>query len=353
MQTANWQRIGATCVLLSGLAAMVTLVGGTQAHADDDLSPQNVDNLYNRYWQPMAKQYIAYAGDFVAFPAYSSGADSSSNIDAREWAKQNTRQSVYYDKQERRQTRTVLKVREELDAVTRTIPDFMPGSFGSIHSGRVVSADRERIVLRDVWLVDADALRDAKLDDEDEARRKAMADMDRIRHFRDFNHIQEERLDRIAEVDWQYEEREKLAQRQNRDGDMVLIIDILRSTPPRPGQRWPGSGQAAPAIAITRVEGRRVYAVLFTSLRSGLKQAEFDQMLEKRGLDKQAFAALVLEVRRDNSRNYVSGVIERLEDRYRHEFDPQPEIDEGHASPRDNRPRPDHPRHERRSRWGD
>lgn len=299
--------------------ASLCLAGLTLPAAAQELTEQHVDNLYQRHMAEIAPYYQPYDGDYVAFPTYDPRKKNSSGIDEREWIAANTREGVYYDKQNRKHTRPITKIREELEAVTKIIPDFTPGSYGYIDSGEVVEVADNVLVLKDIWLVDARALRDSYRDMKTRIRRDALRDIaderDRGRR-RDIGPIANTRLDQLDELDWQFEEREHLQDRQRDLSNMQLIIEGVNTRNIKQGRRWPADPRQNIPIAIVREVANRVYAIPATELRKRLTDQQFQDLLQKRGYDKALFAELVLEVRRDFPRDYVPIIIEALESDY-------------------------------------
>lgn len=285
----------------------------------DELTEQHIDNLYERHMAEIAPLYLPYDGDYVAFMTYHPSRKNSSGIDERQWAKANLRESIYYDKQNRKHTQWIPKIREEIEAVTKIIPDFMPGSYGYIDSGRVDDVTDNKLVLSDIWLVDRDAMRESYRDMKTKIRRNARRDIaverDRGRR-RDIAPIADTRFDQLDQLDWQFEEREALADRQDDLRRMKLIIEGVDTRGLREGQRWPTDARRNIPLAIVRVVSNQVYAVPATELRQRLTDEQFQDMLNKRGYDKAMFAQLMLDIRRDYPREYVPIVIQALESDY-------------------------------------
>lgn len=295
------------------------LVGVNVPAMADTLSEQNVANLYKRHMPEVAALYLPHDGDYIAFPTYDPRKKNSSGIDERTWVKENTREAIYYDKQNRQQKRISTKVREEIEAVTKIIPDFKPGSYGYIQAGNVAQVDDDRVVLTNVTLVDAKELREEIRDFKTKVRREALRDMaeerDRARWRRDVSPIATERLDQIEEIEWQYEEREALADRQDDIRWNRLVIEGIDTRGIRKGDIWPSDPRRNVAIAVVAEDGRTVNAVPATMLRSKLTDEQFMDMLAKRGLDRAGFAQLMLDIREEFPRNYLPEVIAELERR--------------------------------------
>lgn len=300
------------------LTAVVTMPSAGWGQASvDDLTEKHVENIYRRYMPEFAAIYIPYQDNYVPFPKYDPRKDNSSGVDDREWLKKNIRQSVYYDRNDKRRLRPVAKVKPELEAVTRIIPDFHTGSYGYIHSGIVQRVEDDKLTLSSIWLVDEQSIEEEQMEMRDEVYRRSSREFaeESDRHYRErnYDHVTEMRNDAIEEVDWQFEEREKLAERQERMGNMQLVIEGIRTRDIRVGQRWPSDQRRATGFAVVKIVSNRVHAVPVTELRRRLTPAQFEDMLSKRGFDKQKFADLILEARQQDAHNYQQLVIAELE----------------------------------------
>ena len=68
-------------------------------------------------------------------------------------------------------------------------------------------------------------------------------------------------------------------------------------------------------------------------------EEEFDDMLAKRGLDKAAFAQLMLNVRKDAPHDYLVTAVEQIEENYKPAFQDEPPLPAAEKPERDDPPR--------------
>lgn len=316
MQRPCHSVISSQLILVFAGLMCFSLMGGQPAVADD-LSDRHVDNIYKRYMPEIANVYVAYNDRFLPFPKYDPRRDNSSGIDGREWLKQNVRKSLYYDRTEKRRYHPLAKDKAELDAVTKTIPDFRPGSYGYFHSGIVRRVKDDTITLSSVWLVDEEVIEEEVDDRKDKLMYASTREINQLTgstdDYRSYNLTSELRNDAREEVDWQFEEREKLIQRQERMGNMQLVIEGIRTRGIRVGERWPSDPRRTEPIAVAKVVSNRVHAIPVKFLRRKLTPSQFEDMLKARGFDKRKFAELILEARQEDARNYMPIVIAELE----------------------------------------
>lgn len=313
------QRFVAT---LMGLA-LIGSIGPASLATAQDLDPAEqarVDRVWNRYWRDVAPFYIQHAESYVCVPGYDRRLPSSTGVSASDYQRQTARQVEYRDERGRDQTRVEAKPDDEATAAVQALPAVEVGTYGHIHSGSVAEiVDGQTVILRDVWLVDTDQVRQEKAAALEAVTREAWSEVEnRIRRARDGRRnngdtIAQEAGSQRAFVEWAFADREALARRQ-RDRDFSRAqwrIEGFKTESLRTGQRWP-AGQTL-QLVIVEVTDREIIAVPAARIGSGLSELDFLNCLEARSITKAQFVEMMNEARREHDRDYMPFLLATLE----------------------------------------
>ncbi|MGB0767567.1 MAG: hypothetical protein ACPGYV_07630 [Phycisphaeraceae bacterium] len=311
------------------LVVMLGLLAPAAGFADEDdgeLSLEErreqarVERLWNLTWRDFAPHYLAYEGAFVCVPGYERGLPSSAGVSVSDYRDDTTWQQAYTDERGRDTTRKLVKPEEEAFAAVALLPKVEPGQYGYIHSGNIESIrDDKTVELEDVWLVDAEAVREEKKGLKEKLWGQVLEDIEDAIRNRD-QHKRGRRDRRQAEneaIDWGFEARESAIQRQ-RDREfsrMTWVVEGFATERLREGARWPSENAKAPGLqlVVVKVEDRIVTALPAASLGKGITELEFIDLLQSKDLNKAKFVELVNQARREDRRGYVGLVLDQLE----------------------------------------
>lgn len=313
------------CRLFASIAlalVVLTLLPTPSARAQEPDAAElaRIDRLWNRYWRELAPFYVKHGESFVCVPGYDRRLPSSTGTTATDYKRQTAREVTYKDENGRERTRTEVKPDEEALAATHALPAVEPGSYGHILSGKVREVvDSETVILEDIWLVDAAKLRDQKREAEEAARREAWSEVEN--RFRDLRDGRRNRGDTIAEqagelmeyINWCFEDREALAERQ-RDRALNRIpwrIIGYQTRTLTAGNRWPADQTLQ--LVIISVTDNEVLAIPAAKIGAGLNELEFLDCLASRTITKAQFVELYTNAKRDYRDAHVPAILAAME----------------------------------------
>lgn len=276
---------------------------------------KRVERLWARYWPIFAKRFYRHGDDYVGFN-YDAKCANSRGVTASEATNILTR-TVEIRSAMRITTKRIPPERGEVDAYATTLPDMRVGQYGYIHSWVVEEIlGQEEMLVSQIWLID---------------REQYSRDRDAMQ--RQFGWSNEAR----DEVDARFKERGQLIQRQQNDNywRRVKVIGFpTRSL--TPGLRWQGP-RAGTGIQIAVLGSERVkrnsegywdnrqVAVLIPAerLKTGLTEAEFRDLMTKRGMTPTQFVDLVVAELRKGTKDMEVRVVEAIQNAIPPEAPPQ------------------------------
>lgn len=321
----NWHQ----SVLWSMVALFVCAVAMPAMGQDVELSERNQQRLWHQHWREFGKFYVEHEGKFVCFPKYDTLLHNSSGKTAREYEKESEQA---FDLGRNGGVVTLDKPQGEVDAVTRLLPAFEPGSYGYIHSGMVDEiVNGQTLRLKQVWLLDGEATRDTKRKEQEEFRQDVGRDFQSaLRNWRRGGRAPGGRDPDILgramgineAIDWRYEKREELIELQTRNGGAVLELQGFDTSRLFKDKRWPaGNSVGSVQVAIVEVSGgggflntdKRITAVSASALRKGLDEEQFKKMLASRKLTDKQFVQLVFDAKKADGREYRQSVLASIE----------------------------------------
>lgn len=304
--------LGLVVVLLAWLCVPAVPVMADDDKASDalkDLSPR-AQAIWNRHWPIAARNYIVFNDEYLCVRGYSDRYPSSKGMTVSDLLR---RDKGYVMRLRNRRGMTseqrIMLSRAEAEAMAMALPQMAVGHYGFIHSvevERILGPDA--MVVRNLWLIDAQALNRAR-------------DDDRQRLTNDFDwNIASQIADEL------YQNRTRLADIQQQavfNREFVLrgfSTDSLAS-----GMRWSGPGGAGLQIALLTVQDvednwspdrgvrRMLVAIPGQRLRNGLNRDQFLELLARRKLTPQAIVEVVEEANRSVVRDVEKSMVDAIE----------------------------------------
>lgn len=158
------------------LVLMLAVTPATQAQNDTELDGTKIDKDVYRTFVSNYRKYSRYAFETDAgigvFPSYNRRYASSLGMTTTEAVKE------FSETSEVRSGNLVRKVerqppREDAEAYVKALPDTKIGSYGWVHSAQIVEViDDNNMLIRELWLVDEEAVvKEYREDEENSARR--------------------------------------------------------------------------------------------------------------------------------------------------------------------------------------
>lgn len=293
---------------------LVSLVcGSVQAQADMEgvskLDPRG-QAMWNRHWPIAARCYIIFDEDYRCIRGYNERYPSSRSMTVTDLL----RKDKGYVMRLRTWRGTTVEQRvnlsrAEAEAQAMALPEMAVGHYGYIHSvevERILSPDA--MIVRNVWLVDAQALYRSR-------------DEDRDKLSREYDHgVASQLADEI------YQHRVRLANLQ--DQPVFKREFVLQGFPTErlaSGMRWSGPRDGGLQIALLSVrdiednwspnQGRRrmLVATPVGRLRTGLNQEQFLDLLKKRGMTPKDLVDVVEEANRSVVRDVEKNMVDAIE----------------------------------------
>lgn len=316
--------------LLIPLMMFLTIMVSPAASAQSTDPTSELDGagrlVWDREWSLYAARYTQRDGEFYACAKYHPGFPSSLQLSPEGLMERFTRtRKLTFGGNMSREIRTRPNLADAQIAAA-ALPAVKFGEFGHIHSAEIVQVTgRQEMIIRRLWLVDEDALRD------------------------EINQAKTRAGERDNEVEARYQFREELAEHQRqessfRTGGVLLIgFDTARL---KPGQRYRGPNDQGLDIAITgkktiqytragsdRSRELEVTVALPASAFAGrITQEQFLQMLQTRNLTLAQFIQWTMEEKKNDAENALIEVIRRVE-----ENKPAPQAEVEEEKPRESR----------------
>lgn len=315
------------CLSLSGLG-----VSSASAQASDDTpsledrrEQARIDRLWSRSWREFAGYYVKHDERFICVPSYDKRLPSSTGKTTREYQQDSAKEQEYTDDRGKERTRTLTKPDDEARAAVELLPQVAVGQYGTIHSGLVQTiADDKSLILEEIWLLDAQAARDAKQKLKDNLRENFAEDIEDA--FRDRGReLRRNRGDGILRrrgaenesIDWGFEDRLSAADRQR---DRVFTryqwnVIGYRTEKLSEDERWP-TGKAAEKglqLVIVEVDGSSVTAVPTATIGKDISELDFLDLLDQREMTKTQFVELLTQAKRAARNDYARVVLAKLE----------------------------------------
>ncbi len=271
-----------------------------------DLDPLTVRRTWRQHWKDFAARCAEIDGVYHVLPSYDPEYASSAHITATDYRKRHTARIQQFDRSGRPTQRQLNEAPAEADAeiASHAIPRLAVGEYGYIHSLQIERiVDRRTLVGRGVWLVDTPAVR---------------REMNRTRRnvFRSSNHSNRTTDD---VMDIRFKARRTALNYQQSVGEVRMQLTGIDTRKLAGGMRWNGPRDRGFQIAIIgrttdpqRPRVEHFVAVPADAFKRDFKEAAFESLLAERGLDVEAFCALVLEAKKQDRETFEARVLEAL-----------------------------------------
>lgn len=268
------------------------------------------DPVYRSFesnWRKYAKSVAEIEGGFVVLPTYDRRHESSRNISTSQAMSQ-----LKVEREERSgnlvRKRVAFPDRADAQAFSRALPELAIGEYGWVASAEIVKIiDREQMIVKELWLIDGQAVGTEYEKDEAKSARENGGQPNR--ELLNFNYAQ-----RIA----------MMQQQQDRDQgfgrEFRLIGFDTRGL--RVGDRWQGLNSEGFKVAVAYWEepepdeedeqkrnrrrgneARLVLTEVDDTMRQTVNIKAFKELLAERGMTVQAFVELIRTLRENDRRN--------------------------------------------------
>lgn len=295
------------CLRLVLIGLISLLCFSTQARPTELDGTPIADNVYRSFQSNYRKYAVLISkieSGYVVIPEYDRRLESSRNLTvANTMALLKAEEQVVTGNLVRK--RTKYPDRADAEAYSKALPKMAVGQYGWVASAEVVKIiDRKQMVVKEVWLVDRPALRNAYANDKAESERRN--DGEANKELLDFNYAQ-----RIKMMQ-QQEDREEGFERAFR-----LVGYDTRGL--RVGDRWKGNNDAGFQVAVAfweepeaeegqsrsrrREDPRLVLTEVQNLMRKTLDEQGFIALLGARDLTVKAFVDLLRTLRERDRRN--------------------------------------------------
>lgn len=282
-----------------------------------------VDRIWNMVWRDFAARYLQHDEAFIYIEGYSPRLPSSAGQSAREYQSSSAVVQVYKDAFGRDQERRMTKPLSEAEAAVKLLPKAEVGQYGYIHSVRIDQiVDGKTLLANDVWLVDAQAVKDERdafmkeaLDELNEDIRNQFKTR---RERRKYARETKSRRDSEREaVNWIFKERLDTISRQNGRKFSSFTWKIVGYNTDKliDNARWPAGAAAKKGLQVIIVgvdqEKKEVTAVPAAAIGNGLSELQFIDLIHAREFTKPQLVERVNEAKRaTNNRNEVTAIVQ-------------------------------------------
>lgn len=278
-----------------------------------------VERLWNLNWRQFTPFFLEHHGEFICVPTYERSKPSSTGQTVSEYRSENAWTQTYTDERGKEASRKLVKPEEDAFAAVGLLPEVEVGQYGYIRSGNVQEIiDGNTVELEDIWLVDAEAVREEKQELKEklwgqvlEDIEEAIRDRDRSRRGRSSRRMAENDA-----LDWGFESREQAIDRQR---DQVFtrstwVVKGFATDRLQEDARWPSANAKGDGLqlVIVAVDDRTVTAVPAAVLRKGITELQFIDYLQSREMNKAKFVEIVTEAKREHRSDYIKHVLAAL-----------------------------------------
>ena len=324
----KYQSIKLTAALLIMTAMVVPSVSAMQVEKEQTVEERRedarVERLWNLNWRTLAPYFIEHEGDFICVPGYERSKPSSTGQSISDYRSSSTWTQTYDDERGKEVSRKLTKPEEEAFAAVALIPEVEVGQYGYIHSGKIDSiVDDKTVELENIWLVDAEAVREEKKKLKEELWGEVLGDIEdairdrgRGRSRAGRGNIFDRRTIENEAIDWGFEVREDAASRQRGSvfSGYTWVVKGFATGNLKEDARWPSAKAKDPGLQliVVKVDGRTVTAVPAATLRKGITELQFLDYLQTREIKKADFVDMVTEAKREHRSDYVAHVLAKL-----------------------------------------
>eukprot|EP00752_Nemacystus_decipiens_P015052 g13408.t1 len=278
-----------------------------------------VERLWNLNWRTFTPSFLEHEGEFICVHGYNKRNPSSLGQSVSQYRSESTLTQAYTDERGRDASRKLTKPEEDAFAAVGLIPHVAVGQYGYIHSGLIESiVDDKTVELENIWLVDAEAVRDEKQKLKEELWGEVIEDIrDAIegrRNRRDT--IRDRREMENDAIDWGFKSREEAADRQRAQvySRYKWVVKGYATGKLKEDARWPSENAKEPGLQliIVKIEDRTVTAVPAATLRTGITELQFIDYLRSREITKAQFMEVVNQAKSEHRGDYVAHALAQL-----------------------------------------
>lgn len=287
---------------------------------EDRREEARIERLWNLNWRAIAPYFIEHDGDYICVQGYDRSSPSSAGKSISDYRRESVWTQTYKDERGKEQSRKLTKPDEEAFAAVALIPEVAVGQYGYIHSGQISKiVDDATVELEDIWLVDAEAVREEKAELKKELWGEFLKDVedairDRGRGRRGGKH--DLRIRENEALDWGFEVREEAIDRQRGSvfDRYTWVVKGYATASLKEDARWPSENAKEPGLQLIIVEinDRTVTAVPAASLKKGITELQFIDYLQTREINKAAFVEAVTQAKREYRNDYVAHVLAEI-----------------------------------------
>jgi hypothetical protein len=267
---------------------------------------------WKRNWRNFARRVVKIDGQYYALAGYSATYPSSRGVTIQQLrAKTATSISDRFGSNVKIR-KFLVRPADELRAAAEALPEMRVGQYGHLVSGEVAAVlGADEMVLEDVWLVNEKKLEE-EMDKDQEKLKRLKVDRSEIRKI----------------VDWKYEYREQLEDRQgDRDFRVPLKLIGFSTAGVAKGDRWQGIKDKGFNVAVvssvsigsSRSSRRKQVLVGIPLIKFATPlttETSFLAYLKDRGFDKKNFVELYVQEHQASPRDQRvrdAKVFEKLE----------------------------------------
>ena len=319
MKYCSISRLGIVMLLIATACPVVAQAAEDEKTIDERREEARVERLWNLNWRQFTPYFLEHEGDFICVPSYDRNKPSSKGQSISDYRSDNAWTQTYTDERGNDASRKLIKPEEDAFAAVALLPKVAVGEYGYIKSGNVKEiVDSKTVELEDIWLVDAQAVREEKQELKEKLWGKVLEDIEEAIRDRDRSR-RGKTSRRLAEndaLDWGFESREEAieAQRDSVYSRYTWVVKGYATDRLKEDARWPSADAKGDGLqlVIVAVDDRTITAVPTASLRSGITELQFIDYLQSREINKAKFVELVTEAKREHRNDYVKHVLAAL-----------------------------------------
>ena len=320
------------------LLSLVALVPATSRAEDAEsaadtpieLSQTRIEHLWRLNWRKYAARCAMVDGRALCCTRFDKRFESSRHVTTETLISRSTRQvKVPYMANMVRPVDVKIP-RADAEPGARSLPKLEAGHYGYIHSASVSEVTGEDTMLvRDVWLIDADEVSDDK-----------QAALRKLRANKRLSSDQRKQARKL--VDERFQVRDYLADQQRQFRRTKVMLWGFQTRLARPKKRWDNhsKGEGVQIAVVGKLEPKRRSKSTSTSSRfrrrrdvtlvavpaawfdGKLTEPQFRELLEQRGYSVEQFVKLTVRRTRENPKRVVERVLNEIFSEMQYRFTP-------------------------------
>ena len=294
------------------------------------LSQTRIEHLWRLNWRKYAARCAMVDGRLLCCARFDKRYDSSRHVTVDILISRSTRQVKVPFMPNMVRPVDVTIPRADAKAGARSLPKLEPGHYGHIHSVSVSEVTGENTMLvRDVWLIDADDVSDDK-----------QAALRKLRGKKNLSSDQRKQAREL--VDERFQVRDYLVDQQREFRRTKLMLWGFETRLARPKKRWDNDskGKGVQIAIVGKLEPKRrrestsksskfrrrrdatLVAVPAAWFDKKLTEPQFRDLLEQRGYSVEQFVKLTVRRIREDSKRVVERVLNEIFNDMQYRFTP-------------------------------